>query len=280
VSTDLFEIPELTVGIDAGASLCKVVLHGKTLETARYSSADLDAVRSRVARWGPRRIAATGGGAADLGTEVAGVAVRHVAEFEAWGHGAPLLAARAGRALPAEYLLVSLGTGTSVLAVRRGEAARVGGTALGGGTLLGLGQALFGSSRFEDIAALARRGDRRRVDLLVGDIYRRGGISLPPDLNAASFGKLASPGGSAARPQDVAHALIGLVGENIALICGMLARQVGVADIVYCGSTLLENSALEDVLRTVSAMLGARASFLEGGAYCGAVGAAALAARS
>ena len=70
---------------------------------------------------------------------------------------------------------------------------RLGGTALGGGTLLGLGAALTGVAEFDRLLSLAGDGDRRRVDLLVSDIYRAGDLPLPGDLTAASFGKLADP---------------------------------------------------------------------------------------
>jgi type II pantothenate kinase len=264
--------PASTVGIDVGATLCKVVRHERRVETARHASTDLERVRGLVERWRPARIAATGGGAAELGAEVAGVPVQHVPEFEAWARGGPLVAGLAGVELPREYLLVSLGTGTSVLSVRNGAAERTGGSALGGGSLLGLGRLLLGVETFAEIAALAATGDRRRVDLLVGDIYRRGGIPLPPDLNAASFGKLASR-----RPEDLAHALMGLVGENVAIICASIARAAGVKTIVYCGSTLDENRALEQVLSMATRLYGAEPVYLAQGAYCGAFGAAALA---
>jgi type II pantothenate kinase len=261
-----------TVGIDVGATLCKVVRHHRTIETARHASSDLDRVRELLHRWRPERIAATGGGAVELGEEVGGVRVQHVPEFEAWARGGPLVAALAGVELPREYLLVSLGTGTSVLTVREGTAQRTGGSALGGGSLLGLGQLLLGVETFEEIASLAASGDRREVDLLVGDIYRRGSIPLPADMNAASFGKLASR-----RPEDLAHALMGLVGENVAIICASLARSAALKTIVYCGSTLDANRALEQVLSMATRLYGAEPVYLPQGAYCGAFGAAALA---
>jgi type II pantothenate kinase len=258
-----------TVGIDAGATLCKLVYQGETLETERYSSTELDRVRARIEEWTPRRILATGGAAERLGEAVAGVAVERVVEFEAWARGAPLLARRGGVRLPASYLLVSLGTGTSVLRVGEGEPSRIGGTALGGGTLVGLGRLLLGTKGFEEITALAARGDRRRVDLLVGDIYRHGGIPLPLDMNAASFGKLAST-----HPADLAHALMGLLAENVALICTGLARAAGIGSIVYCGSTLESNPALQQILAGTSGTFGCEAVLLPDGAYCGALGAA------
>lgn len=267
-------LPPRTVGIDAGATLCKLVFRGERLETARFPARDLAAARERIAAWAPRRVGATGGGAEEVGEEVAGAPVRRVPEFAAWARGAPVLAAEAGMELPAEYLLVSLGTGTSILVVRGDEAERVGGSALGGGTLLGLGRLLVGAESFEEILALAATGDRRGVDLLVGDIYRRGGIALPADLNAASFGKLEST-----RREDLAHALLSLIGENLGTICTALGRVAGVATVVYGGSTLEENRALEAALTFATERFGGRPLYLPRGAFCGAAGAARLAVR-
>jgi type II pantothenate kinase len=262
--------PSSAVGVDVGATLCKLVTQKETRETARYSSSDLASAEAWLKARSPSRIAATGGGASALGREWAGARVERIPEFTAWGRGAPLVAAEAGVELPQAYLLVSLGTGTSALAVRDGRAERVGGSALGGGTLLGLGRLLLAAESFHEIAELAARGDRRRVDLLVGDIYRSGDIELPADLNAASFGKLEST-----TPEDLAHALMGLIGENLGIICTGLARLAECETIVYCGSTLDENRALEQVLSFATLAFGGRPVYLPMGAFCGAFGAAA-----
>lgn len=258
------------VGIDVGATLCKLALRRDTWSTASYPSTDLGAARALVEGWAPTRVVATGGGADRLGATVAGVPLEHVPEFDAWARGAPLVAAEEGVGLPARYLLVSLGTGTSVLHVEEGRVERVGGTALGGGTVLGLGKLLLGVESFAELAGLAERGDRRTVDLMVGDVYRSADAPLLRDLTAASFAKLSST-----RPEDLAHALMGLVGENVALLCGGFARGSSVEGVVYCGSTLSENPALRRIVAEITTLFGHRPCFLAGGAFCGAVGAAA-----
>jgi type II pantothenate kinase len=265
-----------TVGIDVGATLCKVArVHDAGIETARFPSRALAAAHDCVTAWAPERVATTGGGAVDLGARVGGLPATHVGEFAAWAAGAHVLAADDGALLPGRCLVVSLGTGTSVLALRDGEVERVGGTAVGGGTLLGLGRLLLGTQDFAALAALAARGDRRRVDLLVGDVYRvAADAPLLHDLTASNFAKLAST-----EPADVAHALMGLVGETVALVSGALATSAGVDTVVYCGSTLAENPALREVVAGITAHFGHTACFLARGAWCGAVGAAAIAAR-
>lgn len=260
-----------TVGIDAGATLCKLALSSHRPETVLIPSIDLDAVRQRVERWAPQRILATGGGATRFGERLAGLRLERVPEVDAWGRGAAVLARRQGLELPQRYALVSLGTGTSLMEVRGDKVSRIGGTALGGGSLQGLGRLLVGTEDFEKLSQLARRGDRREVDLLVGDIYRDGGAPLPPQVTASSFGKLAST-----RPEDLSHALLGLLGENIGMICGALTRMHGLETVLFGGSTLRNNPVLEETLGLVVRAFGRRVHFLAEAPFCGAVGAAAL----
>ena len=150
---------------------------------------------------------------------------------------------------------------------------RVGGTALGGGTILGLGALLLGTERFGDLVEMAAKGDRRRVDLLVSDIYRPGEIPLAGDLTAANFGKV----GSRHERADVAHALMGLVAENVALICAGIGGALQVRTVVFGGATLRENRPLVDILAQITGFTGTRATFLREGEFAGALGALLLA---
>lgn len=272
-------------GVDLGATLVKAVAVPVGRPLASFESFVAPANDDRLLdafllRHSLRHLAATGGGASSLAGRLApGRAVEVVDEFASWGAGEPLLADRAGLAPRYPHLLVSLGTGTSILRMDAGGAvARVGGTALGGGTLRGLGRLLLGTDDHDRLVALAAAGDRRRVDLLVGDLYRPGGIALVPDLTAANFGKARDP-----RASDVAHALLGLVGENVALLAGQIAVALapvpdGAAsrrrpDVVYAGSTLRNNPLLVEILGSVTGLVGAQASFLPLGEFTGALGA-------
>src|SRR5262249_20889490 len=142
----------------------------------------------------PQRIGLTGGGAPRLAA-LLGLDTTDIGEFEAWSAGARELLREQGVGEIGPFLLVSLGTGTSALRVEGARVPRVGGTALGGGPIEGLGVALTGRARFEELAELAAAGDRARVDLLVSDIYPHGLAELPGAANAASFGKLARRAG-------------------------------------------------------------------------------------
>lgn len=258
------------LGIDAGASLWKLALvREKEWTTEMLPAGAVDEVRRRVDAWQPESVHVTGGGGSRLAAALAGFSARQVSEFTAWAHGARTLAGRAGWTLPARYLLVSLGTGTSVLEIDGEAMQRVGGTALGGGTLLGLARLLCRTESFAEITELAARGERGRVDLLVRDVYPEGGIALPPELTAANFAKLDS-----SAPADLAHALLGLIGENVGITCAAIAHARSIETLVFGGSTLEDNPALQEILRLTVQMSGREARILQDGAFCGAVGAA------
>jgi type II pantothenate kinase len=278
--------PLATVGVDAGASLAKIAVRGPdgALVYRLESGEALEPVAAWLARAGAERVGLTGCGAGALGDLLdrpCADRVIAVNEFAAWGRGASELLAASGAPRGERRLLVSLGTGTSVMLQDGLAVNRIGGTALGGGTVVGLGAALLGCADFTEIAALAERGSRQHVDLLVSDLYRPGQIALAGEITAASFGKLARlQGGVMPDREDVARALMGLVGENVALICAGLAAAHRVRRLVFGGSTLRKNPSLVSILQGITTALGAEVTILPDGEFAGALGALLLAETS
>lgn len=273
------------VGIDVGATLAKLAVRNadgaERLELLPASA--LHAIGQQVAELGAQSLGLVGGGAAELAEQLSGPCIC-LPEFDAWRAGAAYLLARDAAAPRGPYLLVSLGTGTSVLRVEGETAVRVGGTALGGGTLVGLGATLTGAASFEELCALAGHGSRAAVDLLVSDIYTKGDFSLPGEITAAAFGKLAPSQNGGARhappsAADLAAGVMGLVGENVALITGGIASAAGIECIVFGGTTLRSNPVLVELIRNVCRALGREARFLSDGEFAGAIGALDLARR-
>ena len=268
------------IGADLGASLAKLAIRAGA-GPLRFELARIDAIE-RLARevesLRPQRVGVTGGGGARF-ADLLGLDTTRVGEFDAWAAGARELLREQSAAASEPFLLVSLGTGTSALLVERDRVLRVGGTALGGGTILGLGRALTGRTDFDELVALASEGDRRRVDLLVADVYPEGLPEIPGAASAASFGRLATRAddGSGGDPRDLAGALLGLVGENVALLSNALAGQQGVRRIVFGGSALRGNPALGQLLVGFTAALGREPVLLEHGEFAGALGALLLA---
>jgi type II pantothenate kinase len=265
---------ESCAGADVGASLAKLVVRDAdgSLHFRLVPSHAIEQVAREVEELRPSRLGLTGGGAARLAGRLS-LDTARVGEFDAWRLGARALLARQGEPQGERDLLVSLGTGTALLLATDDEARWVGGIALGGGTLLGLGGLLLGSSDFDEVVALAARGDRRRVDLLVGDIYGDAPLPLPAEINASSFAKLARPGARAeVEPADLAGALMGLVGESVAGLCAATARATAAERIVFGGATLRRNAPLREILGRL-ALLGRPVVFLEEGEFSGAMGA-------
>jgi type II pantothenate kinase len=270
----------LQLGADVGATLAKLAFRRRNgeLDLRMMPSSATEQLAREIGSSGAERVALTGGGALRLAQQL-GLEGAPVNEFEAWGAGARAILRRAGREAPERFLLVSVGTGTSAMLVGEAGAVRVGGTALGGGTLAGLAAALVGTSDFDAVTRLAQSGDRRRVDLLVGDIYPPDVLPLPGEINAASFAKLARSSPEVpSDPRDLAHAIMGLIGENVALICGGLAAAAGVARIVYGGATLRNNPAITDILRALAPAHACEATILRDGEFTGALGALEIAA--
>jgi type II pantothenate kinase len=273
--------PGRAIGVDVGATLAKLTSRadGAAPSFELVPAAELDRVAEAIARLRPTSIGLTGGGAAELSRLLSWDTAR-VNEFAAWGAGAAALLHGNGGAPAERYLLVSLGTGTSIMLVDGMAVTRVGGTALGGGTIMGLGARLAGEPRFEALCELAAGGSRGRVDLLVSDIYRAGEIPLAGDLTASSFGKLARRSADDPEPrrEDLAQAVMGLVAENVALICSGLAAATQVRKIVFGGSTLRSNSALASILLEITRLLGREPLLMTDGEFAGSLGALLLAA--
>ena len=265
--------PAAFAGADVGATLVKLALDDRgvtALET--FPATEIGAVAQRLEAASPTCIGLTGGGAPALARQLSSDTVL-VDEFDAWSLGARNILR--GRGVDTQrFLLVSVGTGTSAMLVDGASVKRVGGTALGGGTVLGLVTALVGRRSFEEISELADAGDRSHVDLLIADVYPDGGFLLPGEVNAASFAKLARLAESE-RPgdPDLAHGVMGLVGENVALICCGLAAASNVERIVFGGTTLRNNPSLVAILRGACRALGRQPTFLPQGEFVGALGA-------
>ena len=274
-------------GLDVGATLAKVVVVAAdaaledpaTFQTLVCPSGDVAALSAFLGRHPNASLAATGAGAGRLQSALR--SPREIVltnEFEAWGEGERVLLARADFVPTTPHLLVSLGTGTSILRVGQdGRVARAGGTGLGGGTLRGFSQLLLGQVDHDALAALAGQGDRRRIDLLVRDLYQSGEFPLQGHLTASNLGRVSSRDA-----RDIAHAITGLVGENVALLAAALSKQEaasGPLDVVYAGSTLARNVPLRDILAFATSVGGARARFLPHGEFVGALGALVFARR-
>ena len=240
----------MIIGIDIGGSTTDAVLvdgavHVVSVEANDPVAAAGGALAKLVSTLHRRlaevtAIAATGGGARHLGDDLLGVPVHTIPEITAIGIGGSTLADMT------EALVVSMGTGTAIVAVQDGTITHVSGTGVGGGTLLGLAKHLLNVSRLETLEQMAARGDLGRIDLTVGDIAGGPVGHLAADATASNFGKLSSD----ATPDDKARALVNMIAEVIVVVSVTAARASGLQDIVLTGKLLRVRPIVERITAT------------------------------
>jgi pantothenate kinase len=182
------------------------------------------------------------------------------------------------------YLLVTIGTGVSILRVdgpRKHE--RISGSSIGGGTYWGLMRLLTDVEDFEDVMRLAEKGDPAKVDMMVGDIYGDNSdalekLGLPSNIVASSFGKLVAKEDPAAglEQEDLARALLLMITNNIGQVAYLNAKLHSTPRIYFVGNFLRNNTISQ---RRLSYAIDywskgeMEALFLEHEGYFGALGA-------
>ncbi|OOQ85087.1 Pantothenate kinase [Penicillium brasilianum] len=201
------------------------------------------------------------------------------------------------------YLLVNIGSGVSMIKVsgpRQFE--RVGGTHLGGGTFWGIMSLLTGARTFDDMLAMADRGDNAGVDMLVGDIYGMDytKIGLKSTAIASTFGKVfrlknaaergaedgeglihdeefeRSNGGVNFRHEDMSRSLLYAISNNIGQIAYLQSEKHQVKHIYFGGSFIRGHRQTMNTLSYAIRFWSKgekQAYFLRHEGYLGAVGA-------
>lgn len=172
------------------------------------------------------KIHATGVGASQLNDDIFGCQTRIVPEFDCVGLGGLYLAGLK------QAIVVSMGTGTSIVVARDKKVDHVIGSGVGGGTLQGLAERMLNIHEFETISGLADLGDLGMVDLTIGDITMAGIPGLTADATASNFGKLED----LARPEDIAAGIVNLVFQSVGTASVLAARLQGLEHIVITGN--------------------------------------------
>ncbi|KAL3095434.1 hypothetical protein niasHS_007533 [Heterodera schachtii] len=177
------------------------------------------------------------------------------------------------------YVVCNIGSGVSVLVVRgHKDFKRVSGSSIGGGFFQGLCFWLCGCETFEEAIDLATRGDNKKVDKLVGDIYGNGydSVGLPGDVIAASFAKVLTKDKAASvQKADLARSVLVTATNNIGSVALNAATQHGIDRIVFVGNFLRVNPIAARLLSHAMDFWSQgtkKALFLHHEGYFGAVG--------
>ena len=150
----------------------------------------------------------TGVGSSEIRQDIYGVPTFRVDEFSANGVGGGYFAGN-----KTEFMVVSMGTGTSFVEVRNNVPRHLGGIGIGGGTITGLSKLMLNTNDVGKIQELASGGKVGNIDLRIGDISKNPLPGLDLEITASNFGKASSR----ANCEDKAAGIVHMVIETICL---------------------------------------------------------------
>ena len=265
----------ILIGLDIGGSTTKIVgFDGEKLLEPVWVKAN-DQVASAYGAFGKfiekhhiplkniRKIMATGVGLSYLEGDIFGIETKGVPEFDSVGTGGLYLSGLD------KAIVVSMGTGTSIVAAQAGKVQHMIGSGVGGGTLTGLLGRLINVHDFETIEILSESGDLSQVDLTVGDITSQEIPGLKPDTTASNFGKV----NDLVEDKDLALGVVNMVFQSVGTASVLSARLMGLTDVVVTGN-LTRLSAGRKVLKGFSELYQLNIVVPELAEYATAVGAA------
>ncbi len=267
----------LVIGIDVGGSTTKIVgiEDGNIIKSPMNITAN-DPITSLFGAFGKylydnnialedvEHVMLTGVGSSGVTMPIYGLPTTHVDEFVSDGLGA-----RFDSGLD-RLVVVSMGTGTTLVRVDGDKINHIGGISMGGGTLQGLSHLLLKTSHIDDVVEMASRGDISHINLQIKDISKGDIEGLPMHATASLFGKAVS--GNATQ-EDIAKGLICMVLETIGS-CAVLSQiGGGFKDFVLIGNlTRLPECQL--IFPMMESLYDVRFHIPEHARYCTALGAA------
>lgn len=264
-----------TIGIDVGISTTKIVgvRDGEVSSPLRIRATD--PVTSLYGAFGKylydnqidlndiEQVMLTGVGAAYIDSPIYGLPTTKVEEFIADGLGAQ------HESQLSKMIVVSMGTGTSIVQCDGDLIKHIGGIGIGGGTLSGLSRLLLQTDDANQVAELAQGGDIAKINLLIGDISPNPLPGLPMDATASLF---AHAQANASRA-DIALGLINLVLQAIGSAAVLSALRSGIQDFVMIGNlTLLPQC--KTVFPIIERIYGVKFIIPKHSEFCTAIGAA------
>lgn len=232
----------MVIGIDVGISTTKIVgidkkknivspirIKANDPVTSLYGAFGKYLYDNNIMLSNVEHVMLTGVGAGYIEGEVYGLPTSHTDEFIADGLGAR-------HEVDLERMIVvSMGTGTSIVLCDGDKIKHIGGLALGGGTLAGLSRIMLKTGNIDQILELSKRGDLTNIDVRIGDISAHPVTSLPMDATASLFGNAKAD----SKPEDIALGLIWAVLQTIGSATILSSLGSGIKDYVMIGNLSL-----------------------------------------
>lgn len=265
----------IVIGIDVGISTTKIVGIKNMQVVSPLRTTAADPVASLYGAFGKylydnhielsdvEQVALTGVGAAYIDRPVYGLPTRKCDEFLADGLGA-----RFESGLD-KIIVVSMGTGTSIVKCDGDNIQHIGGISIGGGTLAGLSSIMLQTSDIKQVSTMAMHGDISNVNLMIGDISAQPLPGLPMDVTASLFGKAKTD----AAKDDIAVGLIHTVLQTIGSAAVLSALNSDIREFVMIGNlTLLPQC--RDVFPMMEKLYKVKFIIPKYSQFCTAIGAA------
>ena len=205
----------------------------------------------------------TGVGAAYIDQPIYGLPTSKSQEFIADGLGARF------ESKLDHTIVVSMGTGTSFVKCDGDDMRHIGGIGVGGGTLAGLARIMLNTSDIKQVAALAKQGNIRNIDLTIGDISAQPLPGLPMDTTASNFARAQSD----ASKEDIAAGIIKMVLQSIGSAAWLASLGSDIRDFVLIGNLSLLPQCKE-VFPALEKLYDIRFHIPKYSQYCTAIGAA------
>lgn len=171
----------------------------------------------------------TGVGSSEIRQDIYGVPTFRVDEFAANGVGGGYFAGN-----KTEFMVVSMGTGTSFVEVRNNVPRHLGGIGIGGGTITGLSKLMLNTNDVGKIQELASGGKVGNIDLRIGDISKNPLPGLDLEITASNFGKASSR----ANCEDKAAGIVHMVIETICQTAVLISNGTDIKDFVLIGNLI------------------------------------------
>ena len=228
----------IVLGIDVGISTTKIVglIEGKVISPIRITATD--PVTSLYGAFGKflndnsftlsdiEHVMLTGVGSSLINGDIYGLPTDKTDEFIADGLGASY------ESQLKKMIVVSMGTGTTLVKYDHGEITHLGGLGMGGGTLAGLSRMLLGTDDMEHVARLAKKGNISNIDLQIGDICKQEIPGLPAFATASLLGKAQQT----TSKEDIALGLMFSVLQTIGSAAILASINSDIKDFVMIGN--------------------------------------------
>ena len=267
---------KIVIGIDVGISTTKIVgIDEKGMVISPIRIKATDPITSLYGAFGKylhdnkikldevEHVMLTGVGAAYIDEHIYGLPTSKSEEFIADGLGAKY------ESKLERMIVVSMGTGTSLVKCDGENIKHIGGIGIGGGTLAGLSRIMLKTDDIKQITNLAKDGDVSKINLLIKDISAKPLPGLPMSAVASLF----SNAKTNVSREDIAKGLIWMVLQCIGSATILSSLESGIKDFVLIGNLSLLPLCRE-VYPAMEKVYGVRFHVPKYSEFCTAIGAA------